>query len=288
MIKRVFWPFLTILSCSTPLVAQELSQAVRDWWINCDYRGDCSAETTATTDTNEALVLRVSRTLERESPILVSITPETPVLQGMRVTLEVSDHGQRGFPATSDEGQENTLGFELDTEDPFIEDLRRGKNLHIRFGFEGLGTDESFEASLSGLTDVLLVMDVVQLRIGRTDAAVAWGGAAPSSISDVELPRVVLPGNGTSDSDDQDPSNTTVTKVVYRTRDLPNEVVQYGHQVFNCNLDEAIEAFGRDPLGEQVMGPELAASYQQLKTAEWWDYHNEISTWELDAYLTKF
>ena len=53
-------------------------------------------------------------------------------------------------------------------------------------------------------------------------------------------------------------------------------------------LLEAIEAFGRDPLGIKVMGPELATSYRQLKTAEWWDFHNEISTWELDAYLTKF
>ena len=66
------------------------------------------------------------------------------------------------------------------------------------------------------------------------------------------------------------------------------QLAEQGVQTLPRTLLEAIEAFGRDPLGAQVMGPELAASYQQLKSAEWGDYHNEISTWELDNYLTKF
>ena len=53
-------------------------------------------------------------------------------------------------------------------------------------------------------------------------------------------------------------------------------------------LIEAIEAFSRDPLSQKVMGPELAQSYETLKAEEWWDYFNQITTWELDAYLTKF
>ena len=67
-----------------------------------------------------------------------------------------------------------------------------------------------------------------------------------------------------------------------------SQLAEQGVQTLPRTLLEAIEAFGRDPLGEKVMGSELAASYQELKTAEWWDFHNEISTWELDAYLTKF
>lgn len=53
-------------------------------------------------------------------------------------------------------------------------------------------------------------------------------------------------------------------------------------------LLEAIEAFGRDPLGASVMGEELAQSFIDLKTKEWWDYHNCVSTWELDTYLTRY
>jgi glutamine synthetase len=51
-------------------------------------------------------------------------------------------------------------------------------------------------------------------------------------------------------------------------------------------LLEAIEAFDQDPLSEQVMGPELKQSYVELKKSEWWDYHNAVSSWELDHYLT--
>jgi len=36
------------------------------------------------------------------------------------------------------------------------------------------------------------------------------------------------------------------------------------------------------------MGDELCRSYIDLKKSEWWSYHNSISQWEIDEYLTKF
>ncbi|MBT4931813.1 MAG: type III glutamate--ammonia ligase [Rhodospirillaceae bacterium] len=53
-------------------------------------------------------------------------------------------------------------------------------------------------------------------------------------------------------------------------------------------LLEAIEAFDADPLAEQVLGAELKKSYVDLKSDEWWDFHNQVSSWEIDKYLTKF
>ncbi len=53
-------------------------------------------------------------------------------------------------------------------------------------------------------------------------------------------------------------------------------------------LLEAIEAFDRDPLAERALGPELTRAYVELKTAEWWEYHSAISSWEIDRYLTFF
>ncbi|MBJ3776444.1 type III glutamate--ammonia ligase [Acuticoccus mangrovi] len=53
-------------------------------------------------------------------------------------------------------------------------------------------------------------------------------------------------------------------------------------------LLESIEAFERDPLGRAVMGDALFASYVELKKKEWWDYHNQVSAWEVETYLTKF
>jgi glutamine synthetase len=53
-------------------------------------------------------------------------------------------------------------------------------------------------------------------------------------------------------------------------------------------LLEAVIAFEADDLGRSVMGDELYRSYIDLKTSEWWSYHNSISQWEIDEYLTKF
>ena len=53
-------------------------------------------------------------------------------------------------------------------------------------------------------------------------------------------------------------------------------------------LLEAIEAYDADPLSELVMGSSLKQSYVELKKTEWWDYHNEVSAWELDRYLTLY
>jgi glutamine synthetase len=66
------------------------------------------------------------------------------------------------------------------------------------------------------------------------------------------------------------------------------ELAKRGVTVLPRNLLEAIEAFDRDPLSEEVFGPELKASFVALKRQEWEDYHNSISQWEIDRYLTMF
>ena len=61
-----------------------------------------------------------------------------------------------------------------------------------------------------------------------------------------------------------------------------------GVRLLPRTLLEAIEAFAADPLSREVMGKELFDAYVELKTGEWWDYHNDVSQWEIDQYLTKF
>jgi glutamine synthetase len=63
---------------------------------------------------------------------------------------------------------------------------------------------------------------------------------------------------------------------------------ELGVSVLPRTLLEAVESFDRDPLTEQVFGPELKHSYVELKTSEWWDYHNTVSEWEYDRYLEFF
>lgn len=66
------------------------------------------------------------------------------------------------------------------------------------------------------------------------------------------------------------------------------DLERLGVEVLPRTLLEAIEAFEADPLSEQVMGQELRDAYIDLKEREWWEYHNTVSEWEIDRYLTFF
>ena len=66
------------------------------------------------------------------------------------------------------------------------------------------------------------------------------------------------------------------------------ELLERGVSVLPATLLHAVEAFAADPLSREVMGEDLFKSFVDLKTAEWWDYHNEVSEWEIENYLTKY
>lgn len=66
------------------------------------------------------------------------------------------------------------------------------------------------------------------------------------------------------------------------------QLADLGVTVLPRTLLEAVEAFDADPLGAEVLGGELKQSYVELKTQEWWEYHNTVSEWEYDRYLEFF
>lgn len=66
------------------------------------------------------------------------------------------------------------------------------------------------------------------------------------------------------------------------------DLLERGVKTLPRTLLEAVEAFDADALSERVFGSELKTAYVDLKTREWWDYHNHISAWEIDRYLTFF
>jgi glutamine synthetase len=71
--------------------------------------------------------------------------------------------------------------------------------------------------------------------------------------------------------------------------ELPQqELDKRGVKQLPRTLLEAVTAFEQDDLGLRVMGEELRRSYIDLKTSEWWSFHNEISQWEIEEYLTKY
>lgn len=66
------------------------------------------------------------------------------------------------------------------------------------------------------------------------------------------------------------------------------ELAARGISTLPRTLLEAVEMFRADPFSREVLGEDLYHSFADLKEAEWWRYHNTISNWELDEYLTKF
>lgn len=66
------------------------------------------------------------------------------------------------------------------------------------------------------------------------------------------------------------------------------ELAARGVRSLPRTLLEAVEAFAADPLGKTVLGPDLHRAFIEVKQREWWSYHNTVSKWEYDNYLTKF
>ena len=66
------------------------------------------------------------------------------------------------------------------------------------------------------------------------------------------------------------------------------ELADRGISQLPQTLLDAITSFEKDDLGRRVMGDALFRSYVDLKKSEWWSYHQSISQWEVDNYLTKF
>jgi glutamine synthetase len=55
-----------------------------------------------------------------------------------------------------------------------------------------------------------------------------------------------------------------------------------------ATLQAAIEALSKDDVVRNSLGAEYADYYIQVKTDEWESYHNSVSQWELDHYLSVY
>ena len=65
-----------------------------------------------------------------------------------------------------------------------------------------------------------------------------------------------------------------------------DQIAGLGVGLLPRTLSEAIDAFNSDPLTLEVFGPDLHQAYIEFKRAEWEDFHNTVSKWEWERYLT--
>jgi glutamine synthetase len=83
-----------------------------------------------------------------------------------------------------------------------------------------------------------------------------------------------------------DPGEPNIGRNMYT---LSRDEVKRGKiAVIPQSLAEAATAFEEDPVIQAGLGPELAEEFLKVKRQEWVRYHNTVSRWEIDRYLTLF
>jgi glutamine synthetase len=112
---------------------------------------------------------------------------------------------------------------------------------------------------------------------GRVEYRAMDGAANPYLASAVLLAagldgiaRELDPGSGNSDN-------------LYETS--MQDLAARGIGLLPTTLSEALDALEQDDVVKSALGEEYADYYIQVKRAEWQQYHETVSPWEIDAYL---
>lgn len=65
-------------------------------------------------------------------------------------------------------------------------------------------------------------------------------------------------------------------------------VLELGVELLPRALQEAIDAFEASEPAKDVFGEDLHRAYVEFKRGEWEDFHNTVSEWEWNRYLTLY
>ena len=65
------------------------------------------------------------------------------------------------------------------------------------------------------------------------------------------------------------------------------EIQRRGIRVLPQSLQEALDELEQDSVALEALGP-IAPEFTRLKRQEWRDYHRQVTSWEIDRYLTLF
>lgn len=82
-----------------------------------------------------------------------------------------------------------------------------------------------------------------------------------------------------------EPSASTNSNIFTMT---DGERAEAGIETLPKSLEEAIEYFEGDEFVKEALGEHVYTKFLEAKRAEWEDYRNRITPWELDSYLIKY
>lgn len=241
-----------------------------DWEVYCNDKNYCIAETSTKGTNGEAFRLKIERGAKAGGEVYVTFRPKTALEVGTRARIEIEgEEDNYGFFGLADKiytGNEMTFGGAANRS--LIENLRLGQKATVQIEFGGSTGSLSYPVSLKGLVHALLKMDEEQDRVGKLDAIIAWGGvpagetidvavASPPPTSESKAPSDTASASATREetsasSAEPPPAQRAETgntgngasNLVYSLNEIPDSIQMMGYRVLDCQLDEAVPAFG--------------------------------------------
>lgn len=255
---------------ATSLQARVLErQTMRDWNIRCTDERYCIAETQGVSEHGDQMVFKLERSIKPEARIYVTTAPKGRNLSlKSHISVSIVGHDFRFYGDVKQVYDGNEAAFVERSTNKSIQMLKSGRFAKVSVKFGDGGPDVSYDVSLQGVTSVLAMMDVVQGRMDREDAAVIVGGEAKTLISHYDLSDGKAPPKPANSADTDQvatASNSTAnaaaapqaereaspeesglgeTDLVYEQGKLPDGVLMPGYRMLNCDLPSTIETFG--------------------------------------------
>ncbi|MEM9206737.1 MAG: DUF1176 domain-containing protein [Pseudomonadota bacterium] len=212
--------FLAVLTLSLSTIAfaepyggaDGIQENAFGWWINCEAEPDrtCRIDANYALSEEAQMIIIFERSGEPDAPLTLAFYPIPKPEIGGKVRLRVPDEDYGMFGTIKhipDNGEIRFSGITLD--DNLVSAITSGEELQVSVQYFGENDEElTFDGSLHGLTEMLILMDNHQGRIGREDAVVARGGRAANS-GDFRLSAIrIEPLEGDDGSEYADQSNT--------------------------------------------------------------------------------
>lgn len=250
--------------------AQGISEAARDWWVTCDDERYCIAETSGASSVDNEMTLKLERSNKHNAHVFVTVKPGIPLKEGMRVDIAVLGQDYEAGGEISKIYSGNEMAFAGPARRELTEQLRAGSKGQVSIKFGGDVGTVVYNVSLKGVTTALLLMDQVQQRLDRSDAAVAWGGEPTNSPS---LPREpagdeIVGPDGHEDQSEESyaaanaetnpspsvqisdfSSNIGSGSRLYSVDELPDAVSMHGYRVFDCDMENVLQGYGAIAVG---------------------------------------
>ena len=254
---------LLLASAIHPGRAQNLeTQTFRDWSVLCRDSGYCIASTSGRSRNGEVVTFKLERNPKPGSKIFVTIQPSEHMLAvGMKVDVNIVGHDYHFFGPVRKIYDGNEMAFAEKTANKSIQKLREGRFGEITVEFGGSVGKVKYDVSLQGVSSALAIMDVMQRRLDREDAAVITGGEsmtlpswydfssgklAPLAKDEKEEERPRDPEEDIDYGEEEVDEDALLgqASVVYEVNQLPDGVQMPGYRMLNCAFPDVVTAFG--------------------------------------------